>query len=115
MIRATQMVDRLQGMLAAGKDNVLLRYTLGKTYAEQENYEAATEHLRAALAFDDTYSVAWKWLGKARLGAGDRAGAREAWDRGLAAARERGDAQIVKELGVFLKRLDREEGGPGAG
>ncbi len=112
MAEAVQMMDRLLGMLAAGKDNMLLRYTLGKTYAEQGDYEAATEHLRAALAFDEKYSVAWKWLGKARLGAGDRAGAREAWARGLAAAQERGDAQVVKELGVFLKRLDREEGGP---
>jgi len=111
MTQATPMVDRLLGMLATGKDNMLLRYTLGKTYAEQDNYEAASEHLRAALAFDPKYSVAWKWLGKARLGLDDRAGAREAWEQGLAAASERGDAQVVKELSVFIKRLDREAGG----
>ncbi|ALM86770.1 tetratricopeptide repeat protein [Bordetella sp. N] len=107
------MTDRLLAMLAAGKDNLLLRYSLGKAYAEQGNHEAATEHLRAALAFDPQYSVAWKWLGKARLGLDDRAGARAAWEQGLAAAQARGDAQVVKELGVFLKRLDREAEGQG--
>jgi predicted Zn-dependent protease len=113
MTQAAQMIDRLLAMLAAGKDNMLLRYSLGKAYAEQENHEAATEHLRAALAFDPQYSVAWKWLGKARLGLDDRAGARAAWEQGLAAAQARGDAQVVKELGVFLKRLDKDAAGHG--
>lgn len=104
-----QMVERLEAMLASGKDSMLLRYTLGKTYVEQERYESACEHLHAALAFDEYYSVAWKWLGKARLGLGDREGARHAWRSGVAAASARGDAQVNKELAVFLKRLDRED------
>jgi Flp pilus assembly protein TadD len=94
-------------MLASGKDDMLLRYTLGKAYAEQEQHARACEHLRAALAFDATYSVAWKWLGKALLGLGDTAGARQAWEQGAAAAAARGDAQVGKELAVFLRRLDQ--------
>jgi hypothetical protein len=27
----------------------------------------------------------------------------------LACAQEKGDAQVVKEIGVFLKRLDRQQ------
>lgn len=103
----TQMNERLEAMLAAGKDSMLLRYTLGKAYAEQGQYARACEHLQAALAFDNEYSVAWKWLGKARLGLGDAAGARQAWESGLAAVAARGDVQVGKELAVFLKRLDR--------
>ena len=101
------LIERLQAMLAKGQDNLLLRFSLGKAYAEQEDYATAVPHLRAALAFDPGYSVAWKWLGKALQGQGDLAGARAAWEAGSNAAQARGDQQVVKELQVFLKRLDR--------
>ena len=58
-----------------------------------------------ALEFDPDYSVAWKWLGKPGAG---RQGARAAWESGLEAARARGDQQVVKELQVFMKRLDKQ-------
>lgn len=103
------MIDRLQAMLDQGRDNLLLRFSLGKAHAEAGDHAAAVAHLRAALAFDSTYSVAWKWLGKALLGQGDRAGARQAWQSGLEAAQARGDQQVVKELQVFLRRLARED------
>jgi len=111
--RMEGMIDRLEGMLAKGTDNLLLRFSLGKAYAEQDCFREAETHLRAALAFDPTYSVAWKWLGKACLGLGDKAGARAAWDSGLKAAEARGDKQVEKELQVFIKRLDREAAAQG--
>jgi predicted Zn-dependent protease len=102
------MIERLEGMLAKGTDNMLLRFSLGKAYAEQDCFREAEEHLRASLAFDPAYSVAWKWLGKACLGRGDKAGARAAWESGLQAAHARGDQQVVKELQVFIRRLDKD-------
>ncbi|AUT47833.1 hypothetical protein [Achromobacter sp. AONIH1] len=102
------MTERLEAMLAKGTDNMLLRFSLGKAYAEQDCYGDAERHLRVALEFDPDYSVAWKWLGKACLGQGDKAGARAAWESGLEAARARGDQQVVKELQVFMKRLDKQ-------
>ncbi|MCW0208408.1 hypothetical protein AVE30378_00269 [Achromobacter veterisilvae] len=104
------MIERLEAMLAKGTDNMLLRFSLGKAYAEQDCFREAEEHLRASLAFDPAYSVAWKWLGKACLGRGDKTGARAAWEAGLKAAHDRGDQQVVKELQVFLKRLDKAAG-----
>ena len=101
------MTERLEAMLAKGTDNMLLRFSLGKAYAEQDCYGDAERHLRVALEFDPDYSVAWKWLGKACLGRGDKpARARPgspAWKR-----RARGDQQVVKELQVFMKRLDKQ-------
>lgn len=102
-----ELTDRLESMLAKGQDNLLLRYTLGKAYAERDEFSTAITHLRAALDFDPAYSVAWKWLGKALQGQGDLEGARAAWQSGVDAASKRGDQQVVKELQVFLKRLDR--------
>ena len=101
------LVTRLESMLAKGQDNTMLRLSLGKAYTEREQFDVAAPHLQAALAFDPQYSVAWKWLGKALQGQGDVAGARQAWEQGIAAAQTRGDQQIIKELQVFLKRLDR--------
>lgn len=101
------LTDRLEAMLAKGQDNLLLRFSLGKAYAERDEFSTAIPHLRAALGFDATYSVAWKWLGKALLGEGDQEGARAAWLSGIESASARGDQQVVKELQVFLKRLDR--------
>jgi len=101
------LVTRFEAMLAKGQNNAMLRLSLGKAYAEREQFDLAAPHLRAALELDPQYSVAWKWLGKALQGQGDNAGARQAWESGIAAAQARGDQQVVKELQVFVKRLDR--------
>ena len=103
------MTQRLQALLEAGKETALLRYTLGKAALDDDQAAAALEHLLRATALDAHYSVAWKLLGKAQLALGDTAAARQAWESGLACAQDKGDAQVVKELGVFLKRLDKQQ------
>lgn len=108
----TDMTTRLLAMLDAGQDNLLLRFTLGKTVFEQAEFEKAVTHLTAALSFDERFSNAWKILGRARLALGDAAGARQAWEQGSVVATERGDAQVAKEIAVFLKRLNKQEGVP---
>ncbi|AZV93779.1 tetratricopeptide repeat protein [Kerstersia gyiorum] len=101
------LLTRLEAMRKGGQDNLLLRFSLGKAYAEQErNQEAATE-LEAALVHDPDYGAAWKWLGRARLALGDTSGARMAWEEGVIRAEARGDKQLVKEMQVFIKRLDK--------
>ncbi len=101
------MVDKLQAMLAAGKDSALLRYTLGKAFLDAGQLEVAREHLLSATQQDAQYSVAWKSLGKACLELNDVAAARKAWEQGLVCAEAKGDAQVAKELTVFLRRLDK--------
>jgi len=110
-LKMNEMTQRLEGLLASGKDSALLRCTLGKTYLENEAPEVAHSHLERATELDPGYSVAWKLLGRALLALGDAAGARRAWNTGLACAQQKGDAQVVKEIGVFLKRLDRQQAG----
>ena len=105
------IAERLEALLAAGKDTALLRCTLGQAALDAEDSAKASEHLQQAVTLDPHYSVAWKLLGKARLAQGDPAAARAAWTQGLTSAEAKGDAQVVKELRVFLKRLDKQEGG----
>ena len=99
------MIDSFEKMLVQGKDNPLLRFSLGSEYLKAGNVDQAITHLRAAVTQDGYYSAAWKLLGKALAEAHDEAGARAAYGSGIAAANAKGDKQAAKEMGVFLKRL----------
>jgi len=102
------MIENFEKMLAAGKDSALLRFGLGGEYFKQGNVPAAIGHLRAAVAMDPAYSAAWKLLGKCLVEAQDNEGARLAWLSGTEAAEGKGDKQSVREMAVFLKRLDKK-------
>ena len=101
------MIERFEALLAAGKDNALLRFGLGGEYLKAGEAARAAEHLRAALAQDPGYSAAWKLLGRALAQAGDTSGAIAAYRSGIEAAQAKGDKQAVKEMTVFLKRLEK--------
>ena len=100
---------RFEALLAAGKDSALLRFGLGSHYLKAGDVERAVEHLRRAVAQDPAYSAAWKLLGKALEAAHDRAGAAQAYRSGIAAAGDRGDKQAAREMGVFLRRIERAD------
>ena len=101
------MLEALERMLASGKDSALLRFSLGAEHLKRGDPVAAAEHLRRAVELDPGYSAAWKMLGKACESAGDKPAAAEAWRRGIAVAEARGDMQAAREMGVFLRRLER--------
>ncbi len=102
------LIDNLENMLAGGQDSPMLRFGLGKAYLDQQQPEAACEHLRQCLAQDAEYSAAWKLLGKALSTQGRDEEAREAYRQGILIAREKGDLQALKEMEVFLRRLDKQ-------
>ena len=97
----------LEKLLASGKDDALLRFSLGSSWLE-ENPALAATHFHAALGFDPGYSAAWKLLGKALAASGDVAGALKAYGQGIETATRTGDVQAAREMQVFQKRLQRE-------
>ncbi|HEX5841253.1 MAG TPA: tetratricopeptide repeat protein [Pseudomonas sp.] len=99
--------EALEKMLAKGMDNALLRFGLGKGYLDIGEFARAAEHLRRCVAFDAHYSAAWKLLGQALNKQGLVEQARQAWEEGLQVAQDKGDKQAEKEIGVFLRRLDK--------
>lgn len=103
-------IDALEKMIARGQDSAMLRLTLGNAYVRQGQPEAAIEHLRQAVALDPGYSAAWRALGRLQLKQGERDAALETFRQGLAAARERGDMQVVRELEVRVRRLEGAQG-----
>ena len=104
------LVANLEALIAAGRDGPAVRFGLGRACLERSDPAAARSHLERAIAQDPSYSAAWKLLGKACAEAGDAAGAADAWRRGIAAAGAKGDRQAVKEMEVFLRRLERASG-----
>ena len=105
MTGPTAALARLQKLLDGGKDNALLRFGLGFEYLRAGDPGAAIAHLQQAVAFDPTYSAAWKMLGKALAEAGRSPEALSAYRDGIAAAEKKGDKQAMKEMQVFARRL----------
>lgn len=102
-----KLIASLRQQCGGPRDGALLRFSLGSALLAEGDAGAAVDELRRALDFDPAYSAAWKLLGKACLAHGDEAAAADAWRRGIAAAAARGDKQAEKEMGVFLRRLEK--------
>lgn len=100
-------IKQLEDMLATGKDSALLRFGLGNAYITRHEFDSAAQHLRAAVEQDPHYSAAWKLLGKALAESGRLQEAITAYEQGIAVAQARGDLQAAKEMGVFLRRLQK--------
>ena len=106
-------ITNLKKMLGTPRDSAMLRLTLARALAQRGekgggDLEEAQVHLEAALAMDDSYTAAWKELGRVRLLAEKPEGAAAAWVEGIGIARKNGDKQAEKEMAVFLKRLQRK-------
>ena len=93
-------------MLAAGREDALLRFSLGNAYLREQPALAA-RHLARAVELDPEYSAAWKLYGRALSATGRDEDAREAYRRGIAVAERKGDVQAAKEMTVFLRRLEK--------
>ncbi|MCZ6559317.1 MAG: hypothetical protein O6931_00315 [Gammaproteobacteria bacterium] len=97
-------------MLDGGRDDSLLRFSLGNALLAEKRAAEAVVHLLMAVEHDPGYSAAWKLLGKAQLAAGNEAAAADAYRAGIDAARSNGDQQAMKEMQVFLRRLKKDSG-----
>ena len=104
------LIANLEALIEAGRDGPAVRFGLGKACLERSDPAASRLHLERAVALDPSYSAAWKLLGKACAEGGDTVGAADAYRRGVAAANAKGDRQAAKEMGVFLRRLERASG-----
>lgn len=103
-------LDNFLNMLAAGRDNALLRFSIGNAYLKQNDAAHAAEHLQRAVEHDPNYSAAWKLLGKALTDIEAWDAALKAYQQGIAVAEARGDKQAAKEMGVFARRIEKQLG-----
>ncbi len=103
-------IENFEKMLAAGKDNALLRFSLGNAYLGTGEAAKAVPHLQKAVEHDPQYSAAWKLLGRALNEAGEPQAALEAYRKGIAVAEARGDIQAAREMTVFARRIEKSLG-----
>ena len=101
------MIERLRAQIGGPRDGALLRFSLGNALLGQGDAAGAAVALREAIGFDPDYSAAWKLLGRALAESGDSLSAAATFERGIEVARTRGDEQAAKEMGVFLRRLQK--------
>ncbi|MGZ5094456.1 MAG: tetratricopeptide repeat protein [Burkholderiales bacterium] len=101
-------LPNLLKLLESGRDNALLRFSLGNEYLKNGDARAAAEHLRAAVQLDPTYSAAWKLLGRALESSCELVEALAAFREGMSVAERKGDKQAAREMRVFAKRLERK-------
>ena len=99
-----------ESMLAQGRDNALLRYSLGNEYLKAGDAAKAAEHLNRAVEHDPKYSAAWKLLGRALTESEAWPEALVAYQRGIVVAEARGDKQAAKEMTVFARRIEKQLG-----
>ena len=101
-------VEALLAMLDRGQDSALLRFSLGNELLARHVCDEAVKHLQQAVKLDENYSAAWKLLGRALTEAGDLSGAVDSYRRGISVSESNGDRQAAKEMGVFLKRVEKK-------
>ena len=104
------LIANLEALIEAGKDGPAVRFGLGKACLERSDPAASRLHLERAVELDPSYSAAWKLLGKACAEGGDAGAAADAYRRGIEAATTKGDRQAIREMEVFLRRLERASG-----
>lgn len=103
------MIKELLTLLEVGTDNALLRFSLGGAYLKEGDLDQAKVHLSKAVELDPEYSAAWKLYGKTLQQLGEHDLAEHVLTQGIKVANKKGDIQAAKEMGVFLKRLQKDK------
>ena len=103
----TPIIQNFEKILAGGKDNTLLRFSLGNEYLKAGDAVNAASHLKKAVVLDPKYSAAWKLLGRALVESGQPADALIAYREGIAVAEAKGDKQAAKEMTVYARRIEK--------
>lgn len=103
--------EMFRRLLARDPENPMVLYSLGSELYKEERYSEAREYLSRAVENKQDYSVAYRALGRALHELGEDAEARRVFDQGRRVAESNGDLQTVKEIDVFVRRLEKRERG----
>lgn len=111
---ADSRADMFRKLLERDPENPMVLYSLGNELFKEGRFTEAREYLSRAVRNKPDYSVAYRVLGRAHFELSEDAEARQVFEKGREVARENGDLQTVKEIDVFLRRLERRTRGEGA-
>lgn len=100
-------LEQFRQIVALDPDDYFSHYGLASVLFEEGDYEEAVTEFREALRLKPDYSAAFRDLGRALEKTGARAEAMQVYQQGLPVAERNGDLQTVKEMQVFLRRLEQ--------
>ena len=90
-------------------DDPVVRIGLASAYLEAGRAEDAIREFGETIRLKSDYTAAHRGLGRALEKAGRIEEARAAYRKGIEVGRATGDLQTIKEMELFLKRLDRAD------
>src|SRR3712207_2144932 len=105
--------DMFRKLLERDQDNPMILCSLGIELFKEGRYAEAREHLRRAVENKPDYSVAYRMLGRTHYELHENDEAKNTFLKGREVAQANGDLQTVKEIDVFLRRLQKREVGEG--
>ena len=101
--------DMFRKLLERDPENPMVLYSLGNELFKERKYSEAREYLSRAVRNKPDYSVAYRTLGRTLNELGEDAEARRVFTEGREVAYKNGDLQTVKEIDVFVRRLEKRE------
>ncbi len=107
----TSRADMFRKLLERDPDNPMVLYSLGNELFKEAKYFEAREYLEGAVRHKPDYSVAYRMLGRTLYELREDAEARRVFAEGREVAERNGDLQTVKEIDVFVRRLEKRERG----
>lgn len=100
-----ERIEQFRKMAQANPDDDLAHYALGQALIDAERHNEAIHVLRHVLRLNAQYSRAYVLMGDAQLADGDDHGAAETYQRGYAAAMNRGDLMPANEMKNKLEAM----------
>ena len=107
----TSRSDMFRRLLDRDPNNPMVLYSLGNELFKEKKYAEAREHLSRAVQNKPDYSVAYRTLGRVLYELGENTEARPVFAEGREVAKRNGDLQTVREIDVFVRRLEKRDGG----
>ena len=103
-------LEQFRQIVDMDPDDSFSRFGYASALFDAGRYPEAVHEFREAIRLKPDYSAAFRDLGKTleRTGAPTEAG--QVYREGIPIAERNGDLQTLKEMQVFLKRLEQEPG-----
>src|SRR5438128_2084833 len=95
--------QQIEALLADDPNDPFLRYGLAMEYASASDDAGAVDRFAELFAIDPDYVPAYLQVGQALTRLGRTQEARDAYARGIGAARRQGDAHAAEEMQGFLE------------
>ena len=100
--------DEWRDILADDPGNELVRFSMAKELTAEKRWTEAASEFAELVARKPDFALAWSFLARARLAAGDRDGARRACAEGMPVALKQRHEVPTDELQAVLDELDSE-------